>query len=85
MCPHMAVITVMAFPPDALHTFTGTMPPSDFLSLVGCSRFIIACSTYSLHERKLRISRVADYSYCPPCHALQPRSSSMQLVIRYIE
>jgi len=50
----------MAFPPDALHTFIGTMPPSDFLNRFGCSCFIITCSTYSLLERRLRISRVAD-------------------------
>ena len=31
-------------------------------------------------ERTLRISRVADHSYCPTCHALQPRSSFMTLV-----
>ncbi len=75
----------MAFPPDALHTFTGTTPPSDFLSRFSCSRFIITCSTYSLLERRLRISRVADYSYGVTCHALQPRSSSTILVMRIIE
>jgi hypothetical protein len=47
MFPHCAVVTVMAFPPDALHTFTGTMPLSDFLSHISCSCFIITCSTYS--------------------------------------
>ena len=36
-------------------------------------------------ERQLRISRVADNSQCPACHALQPRSSPMILVIRVIE
>jgi len=43
----MAVVNVMTFPPDALHTFNGTMSPSDFLNLISCSYFIIACSTYS--------------------------------------
>jgi len=46
--PRNAVIVVMSFPPDALHSFTGTTPPSDFLSRISCSRFIITCSTYSL-------------------------------------
>jgi hypothetical protein len=52
MCPHMAVITVMTFPPDTLRTFIGTMSPSDFLSLISCSYFIIACSTYSFPYKK---------------------------------
>ena len=38
----------MAFPPVALHAFTGTTPPSDFLNRISCSRFIITRSTYSL-------------------------------------
>ena len=29
MFPHITVVIVMTFPPDALHTFTGTMPSSD--------------------------------------------------------
>ena len=48
MFPHIAIVVVMAFPPDALHTFNDTMPSSEFLSLIGYSHFIIACSTYSL-------------------------------------
>jgi len=75
----------MAFPPVALHTFTGTTPPSDFLSCISCSRFIITCSTYSLLERRLRTSRVADHSQWSTCHALQPRSSAMMLVWRITE
>ena len=75
----------MAFPPVAFHAFTGTTPPSDFLSCISCSRFIITCSTYSLLERLLRISRVTDHSHWSTCHALQPRSSSMLLVMRIIE
>jgi len=48
VCPCNAVVVVVAFPPVALHAFTGTTPPSDFLSRFSCSRFIITCSTYSL-------------------------------------
>ena len=48
MCPCSAVVVVMAFPPVALHSFIGNIPPSDFLSRFGCSCFIITCSTYSL-------------------------------------
>ena len=70
----------MTFPPTALHVFTGTMSPSDFLSRISCSRFIITCSTYSLLERQLKTSRVTDYSQRSTRHALQPRSSSMTLV-----
>jgi len=49
VCPCDAVVVVvMAFPPVALHAFTGNMPPSDFLNRFSCSCFIITCSTYSL-------------------------------------
>ena len=82
---HSAVALVMAFPPPALPSFIGTTPPSDFLTVISCSRFIITCSTYSLPERTIRISRVAANSQCPTCHALQPRSSSIALVNRTIE
>jgi len=76
----------MAFAPVALHAITATIPPSDFLSGVSCSCFIITCSTYSLiYERPLKISRVAVNSQCLTCLALQPRSSSMTLVITHHE
>ncbi len=51
--PYKAVVIVMAFPPEKLLSFIGTTPPSDFLSCISCSYFIIACSTYSLFLRDI--------------------------------
>ena len=48
VCSCSAVVVMMAFPPVALHTFIGNMPPFDFLSRFGFSCFIITYSTYSL-------------------------------------
>lgn len=75
----MAVVNVMTFPPDALHTFNGTMSPSEDSVLLHChltlrpvgqlpephQLFLLYYRLFNLLsviERKLRISRVANYS-----------------------
>mgnify|MGYP001048227403 FL=1 len=91
--PYKAVVIVMAFPPEKLLSFIGTTPPSDFLSCISCSYFIIACSTYSLFLRDILGS--PELPIFPTIqHAMlllkslllvQPRSSSMILVSRIIQ
>lgn len=71
MCPHFAVVVVMIFPPDTLHTFIGTMPPSDFLSHLGCSCFIITCGIF---QDNFRLNYLIASSYClpSPLNAISP-------------
>ncbi len=62
-----------------LHRYYATirLPKLHQLSLLYYRLF----NLLSFLERHLRISRVANLSYYPACHALQPRSSLMELVL----